>query len=92
VAATLLACTNPQAAGDRLVQELPRAYPEQISAVSFENNPLMDPATLFIDVAPSMDPDQQLHFLCDEIMPRVSATKAAIGVTVSYGWWDTDCD
>jgi hypothetical protein len=92
VAAVLLGCTNPQAAGDRLVQELPKAYPEQILAVSFENNPPMDPATLFIDLAPSIDPDQQLRFLCDEIMPRVLATKAAVGVTVSYGWWDTDCD
>jgi hypothetical protein len=51
----------------------------------------MDPATLFIDLAPSMDPDQQLRFLCDEVTPRVKAAKAAIAVTVSYGWTDEDC-
>jgi hypothetical protein len=91
MAFVLAGCSNAQEVGDRLAQELPQAYPGQIRAIAFENNPPIDPPTLFIDLAPSMDPDQQLRFLCDEVVPRVRATNTAIAVTVSYGWYDDDC-
>ena len=91
MAATMAACSNPQAAGDRLLRELPSAYPSQITGIGFENNPPMDPPTLFIDLAPTTDPTAQLRFLCDEVMPRVNVASSRIAVTVSYGWSDEDC-
>jgi hypothetical protein len=83
--------SDTQQAGDQLAQGLRRDYPAQVMAVSFENSPPLDPPTLFIDLAPSMSPQQELRFLCDEIVPRIRATKASIAATVSYGWTDRDC-
>jgi hypothetical protein len=89
---SVTACSNPQAAGDRLVRELPELYPQQVVAVAFENTPPLDPPTLFIDLSPSMSPDEQLRFLCDELVPRIKATGTSIPATVSYGWWSDDCE
>ena len=77
----LVGCADPGAAGDRLVRDLPQAYPSQIVAIQFENNPPLDPPTLFVDLAPSMTPDQQLRFICDQVMDRVRALSGAIAVT-----------
>jgi hypothetical protein len=85
-------CSDPQAAGDSLVRDLPLVYASQITGIEFENHPPLDPPTLFIDLAPSMTPDQQLRFLCDELMVRVKATGSNIAVTTyPYGWNDDDC-
>ena len=97
VACATLACQgnhdvdDHQAAGERLARELPSLYPAQITAISFENSPPLDPPALFIDLAASMGPQEQLDFLCDEIWPRIRGTDEDISATVSYGWWDTDC-
>jgi hypothetical protein len=92
-AAILIAgCSDPQAAGDALVRDLRQVYPGQITGIEFENHPPLDPPTLFIDLAPSMTSDQQLRFLCDEVMARVKATGSNIAVTsYPYGWNDDDC-
>jgi hypothetical protein len=87
-----LAATDHDAAGRRLEAELIATYPDEVVAVSFENRPPLDPPTLFIDLDPGMDPDAQLRFLCDQLWPHVRSVDAAIGVTVSYGWWAEDCD
>jgi hypothetical protein len=88
----LIGCAaNVQSAGEKLASDLPLLYPDQIEALEFENNPPLDPATLFIDLHPSMEGDAQLRFLCDEIRPRVVAAGGGIDVTVSYGWHSSDC-
>jgi hypothetical protein len=61
-AAAMAGCSNLQAAGDQLLRELPAAYPSQIAGIGFENYPPMDPPTLFIDLASSMDATAQLRF------------------------------
>jgi len=78
-------------AGERLAIELPARFPAEILAVGFEYQPPLDPPALFVDLTPSMSPGAQLRFLCDSIMPLVSAASHEIHVTVSYGWWDADC-
>jgi hypothetical protein len=90
---TLAGCTDPQGPGDRLSRELPQVYPSQITAIQFENSPPLDPPTLFIDLVPSMTPDQQLRFVCDEVLPRVRAASDSIAVASGpYGWNDDDCE
>ncbi len=89
--ALLVGCANHQSAGDRLVRELAQTYPDQIASIAFENNPPLDPPTLFIDVKSSMSPDQQLRFLCDSVLPRIRSLDPQIAATVSYGWWTDDC-
>jgi hypothetical protein len=76
-----------QSRGDRLTVDLKAAYPDQIVAIGFEFAPPLDPAMLFIDLAPSMNPEAQRRFLCDEIRPRVEAAGGGIDATVSYGWY-----
>ena len=89
----IVGCSDSQAAGDKLVQDLSQVYPDQITAIEFENQPPLDPPTLFIDLATSMTPDQQLRFVCDEVIPRVRAASGSIGVSSGpYGWNDDDCD
>ena len=82
----------PQEAGDALIVELQEAYPIEISAITFENSPPLDPPTFFIDLDPDMTPEAQLAFLCGEVVPRIRATGHDIAVTVTHGWWDDDCD
>jgi hypothetical protein len=79
-------------AGERLVRSLPQLFPDQILAIEFQYHPPLDPPMLFIDLSPSMDPDEQRRFLCDKVMPQVKEVNRAIGATVSYGWSNTDCD
>jgi hypothetical protein len=77
-------------AGRRLERELPAEYPNEVLSVGFEHSAL-DPPALFITLAPTMNPDEQLDFLCSKLVPRIKATGAAISTTVNYGWWDNDC-
>jgi len=90
--AVIVGCSsNVQTVGERLARELPSLYPKQVTAVAFENAPPLDPPTLFVDLAPSMDASAQLAFLCNELQPRVQAVGGGIDVTVSYGWHSDDC-
>ena len=82
---------DPGAAGEQLAKDLPAAFPSQIVGTEFENNPPLDPPTLFIDVSGAMSPDEQLRFLCEEIVPAIDRTGASIPATVSYGWSTEDC-
>ena len=91
VALVVASCQDHQAAGDQLANELPGLYPEQITAIAFENNPPMDPPTLFVDLAPTMDAQDQLEFLCTELAPRIRSVDRGISATVSSGWWLEDC-
>jgi hypothetical protein len=45
-------CGGVQERGNRLARELPAAFPEQISAVSFENAPPLAAPTLVIQTRP----------------------------------------
>jgi len=86
--AGLGACSQgAQARGDRLTVDLKAAYPDQIAAVGFEFAPPLDPPMLFIDLDPSMSPEAQRQFLCDEIKPRVEAAGGGIDATVTHGWY-----
>jgi hypothetical protein len=93
IAVTLLAalggCTDRQAVGDELVRALASSYPGQITAISFENHPPLDPPTLFIDLAESMTDEAKLHFICDVVVPRVDA--AGGHIAVASFWTDDDC-
>jgi hypothetical protein len=59
--------------------------------IGFEFAPPLDPATLFIDLDPSMNPEGQRRFLCDQIKPRVEAAGGGIDATVSFGWSIGEC-
>jgi hypothetical protein len=94
---TLAACllvsacgVGVEEAGRRLERDLPAEYPHEVRSVAFEHSAL-DPPALFITLAPAMNPDEQLDFLCSKLVPRIKATGAAISATVNYGWWDDDC-
>jgi hypothetical protein len=96
VSASMTACSgspsSDQVVGDGLVEELARVYPDQITAIAFENAPPLDPPTLFVDLAQSMTPDQQLRFICQELRPRVRAVSSSISIASGpWGWWDSDC-
>ena len=67
-------------------------FPDEITAIAFENNPPLDPPAIFIDLAPSMTPEQQLDFLCTKVLPKIRSLDDAISATVSYGWWTDECD
>ena len=80
------ACGDDQERGDRLVAELQAAFPDQISAVSFEYN-FLDPPLLFIEIDPPMEPEAERRFLCDQLTPRIRAAGGDIDATTSYGWY-----
>lgn len=78
-ALTLAACRGSrQAAGDRLARELPEMHPEQIIAIEFENSPPLDPPTLWIDLSPSMTPDEQRRFRAKAWANLGAATGAGV--------------
>lgn len=84
--------SDVQARGDRLATDLQEAFPDKISAISFENAPPLDPPTLFIDVDPPMEPDDEKAFLCEAIKGQIDAAGGGIDATTSYGWSiGTDC-
>lgn len=81
------ACSDGIASRGRgLAADLPVAYPDRITAVSFDT----DDNILHIDVVP-MDPEVEKSFLCDEIKPRVDASDVRIDASTSYGWQLLDC-
>jgi hypothetical protein len=72
--------------GRDLANDLPDAFPDRITAVSFDT----DDNILFIDVVP-MDPEVEKRFLCEEIKPKVDASDIRIDASTSYGWELRDC-
>lgn len=78
-------------AGNRLARELAAKFPDQVEAIEFQYSPPLDPPTLFIDLDPSMSPEDQQQFLCDVLAPEIAAVDREIAATVTYGWWSDDC-
>lgn len=76
---------NVSAVGDRLVSELLRDYPSEIDAIHFENQPPLDPPTLWIDLAPSMQVAEQRRFVCEVILPKVTEANSAITTVTTVG-------
>jgi hypothetical protein len=64
---------------DGLIHDLQVAYPEQITGVSYENS-LLDPPTIFLDVAESMSREDERRLICVEVKPKVDAVSDLIDI------------
>ena len=76
---------------ERLVAELDAAYPDQITAIGYENALPLDPPALFIDLDESMSVDTQRAFVCGEVRARVDAVDHRIAVLGSGVTDPDDC-